>query len=84
MQVNNISLCILSVIWETKDRILGGQFRAEKEELRLLSAEGAKEESSRDLPPLVHELSLYKYRDLMLATALFLYEHEKTSISVGR
>lgn len=43
------------MIWETKDKILGGQFRAEIEELRLLSAEGAKEESLRDLPPLVHK-----------------------------
>lgn len=63
----------------------GGQFRAEVEELRLLSAEGAEEEILRDLPPLVYkELSLYKYRDLMLATALFLREHEKaSSISAG-
>lgn len=65
---------------------VGGAVQSRNKEPRLCSAEGAKEESLRVLPTLVlKELSLYKYRDLMLTTALFLHEHEKaSSISVGR
>lgn len=69
-----------------KGQNVGGAVQSRNKEPRLCPAEGAKEERLRELPALVlKELSLHKYRDLMLTTALFLHEREKVSfISFGK
>lgn len=50
LQINNMSLCILPVIWGTQCRIFGGQFRAEIRESRLLSAEGTRKNGWEIIP----------------------------------